>query len=156
MRFNQTNNKATAALPSRFSAGLALAVALLSIGPASLAADIATEATPDGPIEEFSAAYFSCQDEARGIKTAMQACMGAELQFQQKLMDQALQRLRAQLDSHSLKMLNKAQSNWVAYRDSTCEFYPQVNKSALAHLEVAACQLDVTMERSALLRHWQR
>ncbi len=137
-------------------ASLGFGLSVLLACKAALAMEMASEATPEGPIEEFSAVYFACQDEARGNRAAMQACMTEELKLQQTLLNQALADLRAQLDGPAARLLDVSQKNWDAYKNSTCSFYRQVNRSAMAPLEEAACRLDTTMERAALLRHWKR
>ncbi|WP_353395875.1 lysozyme inhibitor LprI family protein [Hydrogenophaga sp. 5NK40-0174] len=153
--FNQKNKAPDRRLHLAHPLWCVCMAALLASGSAA-AGDLDTSTGPDGPVEEFSADYFACQDEARGMAPAMQKCVDAELVLQQRHMNDALGRLQQQLDQRSVSLLQASQAHWADYKNSTCSFHHRVNKSAMAPLEVAACHLDATMERAALLRHWQR
>lgn len=82
-------------------------------------------------------------------------CFRSEQAIWDDLLNENFQKLREGLDDGQKEKLRDMQRAWVAYRDSTCQFYYDKIQGSMATTMIAACLARETARRALLLRFFQ-
>jgi uncharacterized protein YecT (DUF1311 family) len=124
----------------RYAAGLAIIVAVMS------PAEGRESATREAPLRPT---YYTCIRASNGVTSALNACIGAEHDFQDKRLNTAYQLLGKTLPDGERKALRGEERAWIAHRDKTCA--PDASGGNASLLDANQCQLDETAARAAAL-----
>ena len=82
-------------------------------------------------------------------------CFRTEQAIWDDLLNENFQKLREGLDDGQKEKLRDMQRAWIAYRDSTCQFYYDKIQGSMATTMIAACLARETARRALLLRFFQ-
>ena len=82
-------------------------------------------------------------------------CFRAEQAIWDELLNDNFRKLREGLDDDQKAKLRDMQRAWIAYRDTTCEFYYDKIQGSMATTMTAACLARETARRALLLRFFQ-
>ncbi|WP_082190066.1 lysozyme inhibitor LprI family protein [Frateuria defendens] len=110
---------------------------------ASYGQDAAAANTPLRPT------YYTCVKAARGVTLALNDCIGAEHDYQDKRLNTAYQRLRTTLPAAQRTALRDEERAWIVQRDKACA--PDGSGGTASLLDANQCQLDQTAARAATL-----
>jgi uncharacterized protein YecT (DUF1311 family) len=130
---------------------LALSI-LMQIGAAS-----AFAAETIDPEKAYSPAYGQCMatgDAGRGVTPAMQACIGAEYERQDRLLNAAYKAAMAGRSPAAQKVLRQEQRGWIKRRDSEC--LENLTGGTIDHVEIPLCHLSMTAVRAIELTRMTR
>jgi len=83
-------------------------------------------------------------------------CHETELKIWDDLLNATYKKLRDGLDEPQREKLRKMQQTWIAYRDTTCEFYYDKIQGTMAGPMGAACRTRETARRAMLLGFFTR
>ena len=105
----------------------------------------------DGSPRESSLrpSYHACISASQGVTVALNDCIGAELAFQDKLLNRAYRQLRTSLPEGSRHALRTEERAWITLRDKHCTPAPDGGTAAL--LDANQCQLDEIAARAVAL-----
>ena len=92
--------------------------------------------------------YRGCVDAAAGVATATQACIDAEIDYQQSRIDAALATRRG--NSTSNGDVDEIQSQWRIERDRICGASGE-GVSPAQRVQAAICRLEATAARADVL-----
>ena len=98
--------------------------------------------------ERTSKSYTACLDKAGGITSAMQECIRAELERQDRRLNAAYQALMGSVAEKRRAQLRDAQRKWIAFRDANCGFYYDPEGGSAARLAANECMVTLTAERA--------
>ena len=124
--------------PAPIFAAVLLAASSLLIAPA---------AAQTGTVP-LSATFQACLDKSGGVTAEMHACISAEHERQDQLLNRNYQALVAELPPARKKQLQTAQRLWLQYRDANCHFYADPDGGTLAGIAAADCVLQMTASRA--------
>jgi uncharacterized protein YecT (DUF1311 family) len=82
-------------------------------------------------------------------------CYRIEQDIWDELLNENFRTLREELDEDQKEKLRDMQRAWIAYRNSTCEFYYHKIQGSMATSMTAACLARETARRALLLRFFQ-
>jgi uncharacterized protein YecT (DUF1311 family) len=82
-------------------------------------------------------------------------CYRIEQEIWDVLLNENFGTLREQLDDDQKEKLRDMQRAWIAYRNSTCEFYYHKIQGSMATSMTAACLARETARRALLLKFFQ-
>ncbi len=82
-------------------------------------------------------------------------CFRAEQAIWDELLNDNFRKLRDGLDDEQKEKLRGMQRAWIAYRDTTCQFYYDKIQGSMATTMTAACLARETARRALLLRFFQ-
>jgi len=82
-------------------------------------------------------------------------CFRAEQAIWDELLNDNFRKLREGLDDDQKAKLRDMQRAWIAYRDTTCQFYYDKIQGSMATTMIAACLARETARRALLLRFFQ-
>ncbi len=82
-------------------------------------------------------------------------CFRAEQAIWDELLNENFRKLRDGLDDEQKEKLREMQRAWIAYRDTTCQFYYDKIQGTMANTMIAACLARETARRAVLLRFFQ-
>jgi uncharacterized protein YecT (DUF1311 family) len=83
------------------------------------------------------------------------ACYHVEQDIWDELLNENFQVLRQGLDDDQKEKLRQMQRDWIAYRNTTCEFYYHKIQGTMATEMTAACLARETARRALLLKFFQ-
>jgi uncharacterized protein YecT (DUF1311 family) len=98
--------------------------------------------------ERTSKSYAACLDKAGGVTSAMQDCIGEELERQDRRLNRAYEALMGSVPEKRRAQLRDAQRKWIAFRDANCEFYYDPQGGSAARLAANECVVTLTAERA--------
>ncbi|WP_185868220.1 lysozyme inhibitor LprI family protein [Variovorax sp. DXTD-1] len=97
------------------------------------------------------ASYSKCIDAADGVTPVMQSCMRVENAYQDKRLNAAYKKLRAQLDKNKQAKLRADERIWLDYRKSHCAPDPDAGQAdALSSFD---CSILETAKQAATLEN---
>jgi len=82
-------------------------------------------------------------------------CFRAEQAIWDEILNDNFRKLRDDLDDDQKAKLRDMQRAWIAYRDTTCQFYYDKIQGSMATTMIAACLARETARRALLLRFFQ-
>jgi len=86
-------------------------------------------------------------------QSEMTQCAGKAFQAADAVLNQVYQKLAAKLDGDEKAKLKEAQTAWLKYRDSNCEFVAdQYQGGTMQPMIYSGCLADVTRKRTSELR----
>jgi uncharacterized protein YecT (DUF1311 family) len=97
-----------------------------------------------------------CVNKSNQSNAAMVACYDIELKIWDDLLNATYKKLRDDLDEQQQIKLRDMQKAWIAYRDSTCDFYYDKIQGTMAGPMGAACRTRETARRAVLLGFFSR
>lgn len=101
----------------------------------------------------FNLVSTPCTDAPEGSSNVGTAdCFRIEWKIWDDLLNENYQSLLAALDDDQLAKLRDMQRAWIAYRDTTCEFYYVKIHGTMAYPMQAPCTARETMRRALLLK----
>ena len=124
--------------PAPIFAAVLLAASSLLIAPA---------AAQTGTVP-LSATFQTCLDKSGGVTAEMHACISAEHERQDQLLNRNYKALMADLTPERKKQLQTAQRLWLQYRDANCQFYADPDGGTAAGVAAADCVLQMTAGRA--------
>jgi len=83
------------------------------------------------------------------------ACYHVEQDIWDELLNENFRTLREGLDDDQKEKLRQMQRDWIAYRNTTCEFYYHKIQGTMATEMTAACLARETARRALLLKFFQ-
>jgi uncharacterized protein YecT (DUF1311 family) len=83
------------------------------------------------------------------------ACYHVEQDIWDELLNENFRTLRESLDDDQKEKLRQMQRDWIAYRNTTCEFYYHKIQGTMATEMTAACLARETARRALLLKFFQ-
>jgi uncharacterized protein YecT (DUF1311 family) len=92
-----------------------------------------------------------CIERTKQSNAEVIGCYDIELKIWDELLNETYQALRAELDAERQAKLRELQQAWIAYRDTTCDFYWHKIQGTMAGPMGAACRLRETARRAILL-----
>lgn len=98
--------------------------------------------------ERTGRSYAACLDKAGGVTSAMQDCIGEELERQDRRLNRAYEALMGSVPEKRHAQLRDAQRKWIAFRDANCEFYYDPQGGSAARLAANECVVTLTAERA--------
>jgi uncharacterized protein YecT (DUF1311 family) len=98
--------------------------------------------------ERTSRSYAACLDKAGGVTSAMQDCIGEELERQDRRLNRGYEALMGSVPEKRRAQLRDAQRKWIAFRDANCEFYYDPQGGSAARLAANECVVTLTAERA--------
>ncbi len=96
-----------------------------------------------------------CTDKAKSTSETAE-CFRVEQAIWDALLNDNFKALRADLDGEQETKLREMQRAWIAYRDTTCEFYYHKIQGTMAQPMTAACLARETARRAVLLDFFGR
>lgn len=88
-----------------------------------------------------------------GTQVEMNDCAGKEYKAADAALNRVYQQLVAKLDAEEKTALKTAQTAWIKYRDTNCDFVAdQYKGGTIRPMIYALCLADVTRNRSAELK----
>jgi uncharacterized protein YecT (DUF1311 family) len=88
-----------------------------------------------------------------GTQVEMNDCAGKEYKTADAALNRVYQQLVAKLEAEEKTQLKMAQTAWIKYRDTNCEFVAdQYKGGTIRPMIYALCLADVTRNRSAELK----
>ena len=96
-----------------------------------------------------------CINKTRGSDHDMADCYDAETAIWDNLLNENFKKLVATLDDDQTEKARAMQRAWIAYRDTTCQFYYDKIQGSMATTMIAACLARETARRALLLRFFQ-
>src|SRR6266852_6946560 len=93
--------------------------------------------------------------KSRQSGAAPTECYRIEQGIWDELLNDNFRTLREQLDDDQKEKLRDMQRAWIAYRNSTCEFYYHKIQGSMATSLTAACLARETARRALLLKFFQ-
>jgi len=102
--------------------------------------------------ENYSKDYQPCLDKSRGVTLKMRICNGAELKFQDKLLNTYYKEAMKVLDKAHKQELKKVQRLWMKYRDAKCDFLFGLTGGTMDVIMGGGCYVDMTMHRARELK----
>ena len=113
---------------------------LLAI-PALLSVGSAAAATNDDPFKDTNCKKAQTQME-------LDYCAGRDFQAEDKKLNALYRKLMSGYDAKSQALLKTAERNWLAFRDSECEFETAGSEGGTIHpMESSICLTDKTRAR---------
>jgi uncharacterized protein YecT (DUF1311 family) len=109
------------------------------------------------PEKAYSPAYGRCMatgDAGRGVTPAMQACIAAEYERQDRLLNAAYKAAMAARNPAAQKALRQEQRGWIKRRDSEC--LENLTGGTIDHVEIPLCHLSMTAVRAIELKRMAR
>ncbi|MGM9427956.1 lysozyme inhibitor LprI family protein [Hydrogenophaga sp. MI9] len=103
---------------------------------------------------KYTPAYTACVDKSGGVTVEMLNCGSAELDVQDKRLNESYRALMAALPGKDKAALKASQRDWLKSRKSTCDFHAKVADGSMVSLIVQSCYLEGATRRAALLEHW--
>ncbi|NER60846.1 DUF1311 domain-containing protein [Pseudomonas sp. MAFF212428] len=113
-----------------------MGVALLALG--AVAAQVQAQE---------SAAYAACL-QAANTTVSMNACNNAEIEREDKRLNQVYKQAMAALGPVQKVKLRDAQRLWIKYIDSNCDLYFTLTGGTMDMLNGAGCRLRMTSQRA--------
>jgi len=106
----------------------------------------------------FSLVAQPCIDRkgAGGTDSNATDCYRLEAAIWDQLLNDNYQALLATLDAEQISKARAMQSAWIAYRDTTCQFYDDKIQGSMAISMHAACDARETARRAMLLAFFSR
>ena len=100
----------------------------------------------------FNLVSEPCTEQPHGWSTHGQAdCYRIELRIWDDLLNETFRALRATLNDDQKAKLREMQLAWIAYRDTTCNFYYDKIRGSMAIPMISACLARETARRALLL-----
>jgi uncharacterized protein YecT (DUF1311 family) len=78
-------------------------------------------------------------------------CYRAEAAIWDNLLNENFKKLQGTLDDDQTAKLRAMQRAWIAYRDTTCNFYYDKIQGTMANMMISACNARETARRAVLL-----
>ena len=104
----------------------------------------------------FNLVADPCTKKSRGAGDVGAAdCYAVENVIWDNLLNEDFQILKDTLDDEQTARLRDMQRAWIAYRDTTCQFYYDKIQGSMATTMTAACLARETARRALLLRFFQ-
>jgi uncharacterized protein YecT (DUF1311 family) len=119
-------------------------LATVVVGAAAMAAAWAQPATAPASADSHAA----CMDRAAGVTAAMSDCIAADLQRQDVRLNEAYRALRESLAPARRTALQRAQRDWLRFRDSHCAFLLDPEGGTLARVSSGDCRRRMTELRA--------
>ena len=103
--------------------------------------------------KKLSEKYQSCIEKADGVTADMHDCISAELEFQDKRLNENYSDYLKDLSPERRKKLLEVQRAWIKYRDLKCGFfYDPDGGGTISGILAGSCVLDMTAERADELK----
>jgi uncharacterized protein YecT (DUF1311 family) len=93
---------------------------------------------------------------ARAADSVLIDCFRIEGTIWDALLNENYNRLLDDLDDQQRAKARAMQRAWVAYRDTTCDFYYDKIQGTMANMMIAACNARETARRAMLLSFFRR
>jgi uncharacterized protein YecT (DUF1311 family) len=121
-----------------------------SITVAAAALVVFVGAAHASPLNETdtSSFYAGCMEKSEGITSAMEACIGEELELQDRRLNRSYKALMASIPDGRRADLRDAQRKWIAFRDQNCGLYHDPEGGSAARLASKECVVTLTAERA--------
>lgn len=100
---------------------------------------------------KLTAEYGKCIDQSGATDPKILDCMSDEYDRQDKRLNQAYQKLLAQLTPERKKALQEVQRLWVKYTEANCNFYHDPNGGTSARQSAYQCRIDARASRATEL-----
>lgn len=126
-----------------------LAVVALSLALAAVSV-AAQERLPAAKPSDMRPGYKRCLDASGGVTPAMQDCIDAEHEYQDRRLNQAYRALMKRLAEPEAARLRERQRAWIQQRDRDCD--PGRLPGRGQSLDADSCLLRKTAERAAQLQ----
>jgi uncharacterized protein YecT (DUF1311 family) len=92
-----------------------------------------------------------CISKTRGSDHDTADCYNAETAIWDNLLNENFKKLVATLDNDQTEKARAMQRAWIAYRDTTCNFYYDKIQGTMANMMISACTARETARRAVLL-----
>lgn len=119
--------------------------------PVNLAEDISPKKNVITEVH-YSPQYKLCMDRSGGVTSELRSCNGAELKYQDKLLNKYYKQAMKVLDDKHKKELKKVQRQWIKYRDAKCDFLYGLTGGTMDLLMGGSCYVDMTAKRAEELK----
>jgi uncharacterized protein YecT (DUF1311 family) len=96
----------------------------------------------------LSQGYKECMDKSEGVTSNMLDCIGNEINYQDKRLNESYRKVMSTLNPSRTKKLQEAQRAWIKYRDENCNFYADSNGGTMAEVVSSDCVLSSTASRA--------
>jgi uncharacterized protein YecT (DUF1311 family) len=107
----------------------------------------------------YSAIFDQCMntgEAARGISSAMNDCTFAEMELQDKRLNQAYKERMARLNSKQKLGLRNEERRWIKSRKKDCDaVYDSYQGGSIAPLVYGTCMIDTTIARTIWLEKFK-
>jgi uncharacterized protein YecT (DUF1311 family) len=101
----------------------------------------------------FNLVATPCTNEPSHSSDAATAdCYRTETAIWDDLLNENFKKLRGTLDDDQTAKLRDMQRAWIAYRDTTCNFYWDKIQGSMANMMISACVARETARRAVLLQ----
>jgi uncharacterized protein YecT (DUF1311 family) len=97
---------------------------------------------------DAGAAFKACMQRAGGVTASMHGCIGDDLRAQDQRLNAAYGALRNTLSHPRRSELQRAQRDWLRFRDSNCGFRLDPAGGTLAGVAAGDCKRRMTAERA--------
>ncbi len=105
----------------------------------------------------FDLVATPCTNTPEGSSNAGTAnCYRVETAIWDDLLNENYKNLLGTLDDQQTAKLRAMQHAWIAYRDTTCEFYWEKLQGTMANSMISACEARETARRAVLLDFFSR
>lgn len=121
------------------------------VGLAVIAAVVSPVRSQENGTKEASLrpSYYTCIKASNGVTSALNDCIGAEHDFQDKRLNTAYRLLGKTLPRGERNALRDEERAWIAQRDKSCA--PDIDGGTANLLDANQCQLDETAARASAL-----
>jgi uncharacterized protein YecT (DUF1311 family) len=141
------------------AAAAAIATVFLATAPVraqSAPADDVSVAAPSLEIEaRYSKGYKTCPGFDTGGDMQMLECVGAEVEIQDKRLNETYKKALDGLTAGQKEKLRNAERAWVIYRDAWCDAQEDdMAWGSLSKLAASQCVLDQTIQRTIDLENY--
>lgn len=92
--------------------------------------------------------FKTCMERAAGVTAAMHDCIGEDLRSQDERLNATYSVLRNALSSERRATLQRAQRDWIRFRDSNCALRLDRGGGTLANIAAGDCKRRMTRERA--------
>jgi uncharacterized protein YecT (DUF1311 family) len=97
---------------------------------------------------DTSSFYAACMEKSEGVTSAMEACIGEELELQDRRLNRSYKALMASIPDRRRADLRDAQRRWIAFRDANCGFHHDPEGGSAARQASKECVVTLTAERA--------
>ena len=110
------------------------------------------EQSTDSSGDKTTQVFRQCIDRSGGATFAMHDCTYAEIEYQKKELTKLYQATLKQLPKNRQKVLQRAQSAWVAYYKVACEVYRDERAGQSAITNTDGCYLNLVVDRVEVMK----
>ena len=114
---------------------------------------LASPARSETDRARYSIAYHSCVDRAQGSYTRITACLGAEQDIQERLLNRTYLATMRRLSPLHKALLRQEERAWISAREEQCAL-PEGSKGTSNLVDSLDCRLEETIRRTILLERY--